>query len=278
MPGDWDKNVHPDLVEDEPAAPDPPAAPADTAPETPDSATDSSFSADEPQASTEPPEWFAAVRDAKDPTEALRLLAKNLPRDQIEKDEVMSGLIGQIGDRRARELAARQQRDAAEAAKLEAARNNDLYTLGEMTQRELQAQLASQQAAQAAGPFMDGVVAFQKGLPEAVQKEISGKAFGQGKSHAEGVAEYLSYIVDTATKLERSKLESAIRKSVLSEINGDEPVPERESGTPGRVREVTDEQIAAMSLREYEALFDENGRPKPGVRHRSTRGIPVQRS
>ena len=169
MPGDWDKNVHPDLVEETPQTDAPSthgeAAPADTTPETPDSATDSSFSADEPQASTEPPEWFAAVRDAKDPTEALRLLAKNLPRDQIEKDEVMSGLIGQIGDRRARELAAKQQRDAAEAAKLEAARNNDLYTLGEMTQRELQAQLASQQAAQAAGPFMDGVVAFQKGLP-----------------------------------------------------------------------------------------------------------------
>ena len=107
MPGDWDKNVHPDLVEETPQTDAPSthgeAAPADTTPETPDSATDSSFSADEPQASTEPPEWFAAVRDAKDPTEALRLLAKNLPRDQIEKDEVMSGLIGQIGDRRARE-------------------------------------------------------------------------------------------------------------------------------------------------------------------------------
>jgi hypothetical protein len=34
--------------------------------------------------------------------------------------------------------------------------------------------------------------------------------------------------------------------------------------------------IAAMTLREYEALFDENGKPKPGVRHRSTRGIPVR--
>jgi hypothetical protein len=62
----------------------------------------------------------------------------------------------------------------------------------------------------------------------------------------------------------------------MSEINGDEPVPERDSGTPGRVREVTDEMIAAMTLREYEALFDENGKPKPGVRHRSTRGIPVR--
>jgi hypothetical protein len=145
-----------------------------------------------------------------------------------------------------------------------------------MTQRELQAQLASQQAAQAAGPFMDGVTLFQQGLPEAVQKEVSGKAFGAGKSHAEGVAEYLSFVVDRAVKLGLDKRESALRKSMLSEINGDEPVPERDSGTPGRVREVTDEQVAAMSLAEYEALFDENGRPKPGVRHRSTRGVPVR--
>jgi hypothetical protein len=216
------------------------------------------------------------VRDAKDPTEALRLLAKNLPRDQFEKDDVVSGLIGQIGDRRARELLARQEREAQDKAKLEAAANNDLYTLGEMTQRELQQQLASQQAAQAAGPFMDGVVLFQKSLPEAIQKEVSGQQFGAGKSHAEGVAEYMAFIVDRAVKLEQQKRESALRKSVMSELNGDEPVPERDSGTPGRVREVTDEMIAAMSLAEYEALFDENGRPKPGVRHRSTRGIPVR--
>jgi hypothetical protein len=90
------------------------------------------------------------------------------------------------------------------------------------------------------------------------------------------VAEYVAAIVDEAVELGVSKRESALRKSVMSEINGDEPVPERDSGTPGRVREVTDEMIAAMTLREYEALFDENGKPKPGVRHRSTRGIPVR--
>ena len=154
-----------------------------------------------------------------------------------------------MGDRRARALLQQQEREAAERAKLEAAQNNDLYTLGEMTQREMQQQLASQQAAQAAGPFMDGVVAFQKQLPEAIQKEISGKAFGQGKSYAEGVAEYMAYVVDRAVKLEASKRESAIRKSVMSEINGDEPVPERDSGTPGRVREVTSEQSTPCRYR-----------------------------
>ena len=123
---------------------------------------------------------------------------------------------------------------------------------------------------------------FQKNLDDKIQQEVSGKTFGAGKSHAEGVAEYMQFITDEAVKLgvekELRRRESALRKSVMTEVNGDEPVPERDSGTPGRVREVTDEQIAAMSLREYEALFDENGRPKPGVRHRSTRGIPVHRT
>ena len=243
--------------------------------ETPSDAEPVSDGAESDQPAQPDLAWFDQVRDAKDPTEALRLLAKNLPRDQLEKDDVMSGLIGQIADRRSRELQARQEREAQERAKLQAAADNDLYTLGEMTQRELQGQLASQQAAQAAGPFMDGVVLFQKQLPEAIQKEVSGQAFGAGKTHAEGVAEYMAFIVDRAVKLGLDKRESALRKSMLSELNGDEPVPERDSGTPSRVREVTDEQIAAMSLAEYDALFDENNRPKPGVRHRPTRSIPL---
>lgn len=289
MPGDWDKSVHPDLADDAPAeqppAPSarssrgrvaetggtgrPPTPPVDEA--APEPAPDAPDAAE----SQPSPDWFAQVREAKDPDEAIRLLWKNLPAEEFEKNQTISGLIGARAERRVKELQAKQERDAADRAKMEAAANNDLYTLGEMTQRELQSQLASQQAAQAAGPFMDGVVQFQKTLPETIQREIAGQAFGQGKSYAEGVAEYMAAIVDKAVELGVKKRESALRKSVMSEINGDEPVPERDSGTPGRVREVTDEMIAAMSLAEYEALFDENGRPKPGVLHRSTRGIPV---
>jgi hypothetical protein len=292
MPGDWEKSVHPDLVDDEPeeasstgasarAAKPQRAEVGDSVPSNNEPQTQS----DSPEASTSPaegesdkplPDWFSQVRDAKDPKEALRSILKNVPYDELEKDDVFSGLVGNVADRRVKALQAKQERDAQEKAKLDAAANNDLYTLGEMTQRELQQQLASQQAAQAAVPFMDGVTLFQKSRDPAVQREVSGKTFGAGKSHAEGVAEYLSSVVDTTVELELKKRESALRKSILGEVNGDEPVPERDSGTPGRVREVTDEQIAAMSLKEYEALFDENGRPKPGVRHRSTRGIPVQ--
>jgi hypothetical protein len=293
MPGDWDKSVHPDLADTPDEQPAPPARPsrrrsgetggASSTPPPPVDEATSDLPPEAPDAAeseppeSEPPDWFAAVREAKDPTEALRSILKNVPYDELEKDDVFSGLVGNVAERRLKTIQAKQEREAAERAKLEAAANNDLYTLGEMTQREMQTQLASQQSAQALAPAMDAIVLFQKDLPETIQRDVSGKAFGVGKTPAEGMAEYMRYIVDKAVELGIGKRESALRKSMLSEMNGDEPVPERDSGTPGRVREVTDEQIANMSLAEYDALFDENGRPKPGVRHRSTRGIPVHR-
>jgi hypothetical protein len=175
-----------------------------------------------------------------------------------------------MADRRARDTAKQQERDRVEQQKREAAANNDLYTLGELTQRDYAGQIQAQQAQQNAAPFMASVENFQRTLPDQVQKRVSGQQF-------ESVEHYLKVLTDEAVKLEIQRHESALRKSILSEMNGDEPVPERENGTPSRVREITDEQIANMSLTEYEALFDEHGRPKSGVRHRSTRGIPLRK-
>jgi hypothetical protein len=296
-----DRGVHPDLVEEEAAAAEvaadaaretapprrsragraqrqggEPAAPTDNGvqPATDDAAGESSPD------SGETPDWLKQAREATDPAEAFKLLAKNLPREVLERDETLSGLVGHKADAM---LRARQQQEI-ERQKREAAQNNDLYTLGELTQRELQEREAQTQAAvqQGNGTFMDGVVLFQQQLPEDIQRQVAGQTFGSGKGQAQGVAEYLQFISDARVKLREQELEhefqrreSALRKSVLSEVNGDEPVPERESGTPGRVREVTDEQIEAMTMQEYNALFDEAGRPKPGVRHRATRGIPL---
>src|SRR5580765_6404453 len=144
-----DRGTHPDLVEEEAAAreesaqeaPQPApaprgrggraraAAPAEPAPEAP------AEPSEQPAADAEP-EWVAQWREAKDPAEAFKVLSKNLPRDVLEKDETLSGLIGSRADLRARELLRQQERDAQERAKLEAAQSGDLYTLGEMTQRE----------------------------------------------------------------------------------------------------------------------------------------------
>jgi len=229
----------------------------------------------EPSGPSEPPEWLTQLRETADPEAALDLVAKNVPRELLERHQVISGLVGNKADQLAREREVRRQKEAEERQKLEAAQNNDLYTLGEISQRELQGQLNAQQQQAAMGPFMDAVVLFQQQQPEELQRKVAGKSFGEGKGPVAGFAEYLQFMHDEAVKLALTKRESALRKSVMSEVNGDEPVPERESGTPGRVRDVTDEQIAAMDMAEYNALFDENGRPKPGVRHRATRSIPL---
>jgi hypothetical protein len=220
-------------------------------------------------------------RQAQSDEEAFKLLAKKLPSDVLQKDETLSGLIGSRADIRARDILRQQERDRLEQAKREAAANNDLYTLGELAQREYQQAAQQQDGAAQLQPFMLMVQRWQAKLPQAVQDEVAGKTYGEGKPFDVGFEEYLQSTVNSLTKLGIEaglrERESALRKSILSEINGSEPVPEREGGTPARVRVVTDEQIAAMSLAEYDALFDENGHPKPGVQHRSTRGIPIQR-
>lgn len=299
--GTPDRGVHPDLIEEvaaEQAAAADAAEQREAAPSrgrgrgrraAASSSTSASSASEDvlsgaggssPSEASETPEWFAQAREATDPAEAFKLLAKNLPRDVLERDETLSGLVGHKADAMLRQRAQAER----EAQKREAAQNNDLYTLGELTQREIREreQALQQQSQQSNGTFMDGVVLFQQQLPEDIQRTVAGRTFGEGKGQAAGVAEYLQFLSDERVKLKEAELErefsrreSALRKSVLSEVNGDEPVPERESGTPGRVREVTDEQIEAMTMKEYDALFDEAGRPKPGVRHRATRGIPL---
>ena len=313
---DWSRSTHPDLLEEEAAArehtaaeprPDPPgrrprgtrAAPPSGAPDDVPTAVappPSSDVADDsasppatespaepaPESAPEPalPEWFAQVRDAKDPDAMLDLLAKNMPYEQLERNQVLSGALGRLSDRRAQQLLRQQEQQRKDQAKRDAAQKGDLYALGELSAPEILERARAEAAAGASAPFMDGITAFQQTLDESIQRKVAGRTFGEGKGHAAGVQEYVSFIVEEATRLgveqELKRRESALRKSVLSEVHGDEPVPERDNGTPSRVREVTDEQIAAMSLAEYESLFDENGHPKAGVRHRSTRGVPLR--
>jgi hypothetical protein len=285
-----DRGIHPDLVDEQPEAAPPPEAPrrgrraAARAPEPPPAAPDSGevvggsdSSPESPESGDDNVDWREAWARAESPEQAFALLAKNLPTDVLEKDERLSGLIGSRTDVRARELLRQQEREAIERQKREAASNNDLYTLGELAARDYQQQALQGVAGDQYAPMMDVISRFQQTLPENLQKEVAGKTFGEGKPWNEGLQEYLSYLVDSATRHRLAERESALRKSILSEVNGSEPVPEREGGTPSRVRVVTDEQVAAMSLREYDALFDENGRPRPGVQHRSTRGIPISR-
>jgi hypothetical protein len=230
------------------------------------------------------PDWLQSAREASDPQAMLATLLRNLPVDELEKHPTVRHWIGDMGDKRARALLRQAEQDKLEQQKRDAAAQGDYYGLGQLTANEIQQRAQQQAAAQQATPFMDGVVQFQTKLPPEVQAEVSGKTFGAGKSYAEGVAEYLDAVtaasithrLNEAVEREIKRREPALRKALLSETNGQSPVPELDGAQAPSSREITDEQIAAMSLEEYGAYFDEGGRPKPGVRVRLTRGINLR--
>jgi hypothetical protein len=310
-----DRGIHPDLLEEEQSAqaaqeaPQPPPAPGrrngraraaepsapapEPPPTAPEPAPPSPTEPESPESGETPttsaqPEWWDQVKkaaDAADPQAALATLLKNVPLEELEKHPVIQGWVGDMGAKRARAMLERQQQDAVERQKREAAASGDFYGLGQITAAEVQRQAAEQATAQTAAPFMDGVVAYQKTLPEDIQRKIQGQTFGAGKSYAEGVTEYLeavheaavSHRLNEAVEQEIKRREPALRKAWLSESNGTQPVPELDGGRAASVREITGEQVERMSPDEYDTYFDTNGRPKPGVRYRLTeRDIPVR--
>jgi len=236
-------------------------------------------------AGSPPPDWLQQVRDASDPQAMLATLLKNVPIDELEKHPQIAGWFGDIANKRARSLIEKERQQALERERNEAVQRGDYYRLGELTAPEVQQQLSQQQAADAMTPFMDGVSRFQQSLPPDIQQQVQGKNYGVGKSYADGVAEYLGATVEAAVshrltaavEAELKRREPALRKALLSETVGAEQTPERVDGRPTGVREITDEQIDRMNLEEYEQYFDDNGRPRNGVRYRSTRGIPIDR-
>jgi hypothetical protein len=297
-----DRGTHPDLLEEEPQSSPAPETPsprrggrsaARAAPQTQPPAEAPAEPSPPPEPETppeappepaEPPDWWAQVKDAKDPETALDLITRNMPKQDLEKNLVLQGWIGDMGARRARAMLQQTEQERIEQQKREALANQDYYGLGQLTAPELQ-QRAQQQAAQQQGaPFMDGVTRFQSALPPEVQQAVSGKTFGAGKTYQEGVAEYLSAVTEAsishrlneAVEKELKRREPALRKAWLSESNGAQPVPELDGGRASSSREITDEQVARMTLAEYDAYFDANGQPKPGVRVRLTRGIPTR--
>jgi hypothetical protein len=270
-----DRGIHPDLIEEETAA-EPVAEPA------PPPTGDAGASAATPEAPSEPPEWLAQARASEDPKEILRILTKNLPKDDLTKNDTLAGILGDLADKRARALLQEREHQAAERERVEAYRRGDLYALGQIAQQDMaaQQQVVQQAAEVETSPFMEGVRLFQQTLPPEVQKEVQGKTYAPEGSPAEGLAAYLRAVAEAAIKHgfddEIKRREPALRKAYLSETNGQAPTPELESGQPQRVREITDEQLSRMSLEESDQYLDERGQPRPGVKLRLTRGIPIQ--
>ena len=299
-----DRGIHPDLLEEEQHAaaaetPSPPrrsraaraappapsdvasaepveSAPAPAAQDSEPVSGEPSSSSTETQAAAELPEWRAKLKEAVesgDDSALMDLLVKN-------RSDVVTGHVGYL----VRKKREQEVKDAIEQQKREALANADYYGLGQLSAAEVRQQLEQAQAAQQTAPFMEGVTLFQSRLDPKVQAEVQGKTYGTGKSHAEGVAEYLEAVHQAALRhgreqdfeQELKRREPALRKAWLSEANGAQPVPELDGGRAASVREITDEQVARMSLAEYDTYFDEAGRPRPGTRVRLTRAIDLR--
>jgi len=297
MTMDLRRSTHPDLLDELDAAvepaPDerrprrrrtgtsPPDAPppeptAETPPEVADGSADQPGSEPAEPTPPETPEWMSAVDATTDPREKLRLLVKNVPRDEMEQDDVLRGWLGDYANQRARRMLEDQDRQRQDRERQQAYDRGDLYTLGQLDAANLQQQrqLAQQQAEVEANPYMVGIRNFQSALPESVQREVQGR-------HYDSFGAYLSAVQDAAIRHgvseEVRKRSSAIEKANLSQTVGSEMSPELDGGPAQAYREITDAQVAAMTLEEYDRYFDDKGRPRPGVRVSLTRGIDVRR-
>jgi len=295
---DLSRSIHPDLLEEyEQAQAAPPAetpkrqrrgrgaaVAADVSPPgdapTSEPTTAAPTEGSEETAASEPtaptpsaaPEWLAQLKATSEPREMLALLTRNMAREDLSRDDVLAGLIGDLGNRRARQMLEDADRQRADRARADAYDKGDLYTLGQLTAAELQAQRQQSQAAR--DPYMVAIHNFQAALPEAVQLEVQGKNY-------DSFGAYLSAVQDAAIRHgvqeEVKKRSSAIDKANLSQTVGSEPSPELDGGPALRTREITGAQVAAMTLEEYDRYFDEKNRPRAGVIYRpSDRDIDVR--
>ncbi|HYW88419.1 MAG TPA: hypothetical protein VFB50_11650 [Chloroflexota bacterium] len=254
----------------------PPGDPAETPVAEEGSGSDESLASEPAAPEPEPPEWLAELQGKTDPLEIIGIARQHASREDLASDPFFQGWIGDLANQRARKMLDDQQRQATEKQRAEAYDRGDLYALGQYAATDLQAQrqLQEQEAQAALNPYMIGIRNFQSRLPEAVQREVQGKNY-------ESYEAYLSAVHDAAIRHgveeEVKKREPAVRKAELSATVGSEMAPELDGGPAQAYREITDAQVAAMTLEEYERYFDDKGRPKPGVRVSLTRGIDVRR-
>lgn len=254
-----------------------------TPPDTGAEATVTDADQGEGPADTKTPAWLEELRNAKDPKAALAVLTANLTPEELVSDNRIGGLVGDRAVKRAQQIIDARDADVREAQKVEAAQRGDLYTLGELTAPEVLMRLRQDADARAMEPLMEGVKVFQSRLPAEVQAEVAGRTWPGTPS--EGLAAYMEAVTQSAIKhglmpeVEREikRRDPMLRKQVLTEAHGEEPAPELLNGGPRAVREFTSEQIDNMSLEEFNQYFDDNGFPKPGVKHIVTRYEPLQR-
>jgi len=272
------RTSEPAVSEELPPTPLEAAGPTSDVPETEGSAEGAAHTPAEPTV----PEWLDRLKASSDPKEMLALLTKNMPNEDLIKDEYLQGYIGNRIKWGIRDTLAEQERQRTEKQRSEAYERGDLYALGQMSAADLEAQrqALAEQSQAALNPYLQAITAFQSTLPEAVQRDVQGRTYAPGGTPTEGFAAYLQAVHESALRHgledEVRKREPALRKAELSTTVGSEQSPELDGGPAQAYREITDAQVAAMTLEEYDRYFDDKGRPKPGVRVRLERGIDIR--
>jgi len=243
--------------------------------EPPDAPPDGSAGADSTEAPS-PPAWLSELEGKTTPTEVLGVIRNHLSREELAADPFFQGWLGDLSNQRARKLIEDQQRQTEDQQRLKAYEQGDLYQLGQLDAARIQQarQAQDEQARQANDPYMAQVRNFQASLPEDVQREVQTKQY-------DSFGAYLTAVQDAAIRHgvseEVRKRSGALSKAELSQTVGSEQSPELDGGPAQAYREITDAQVSAMTLEEYDRHFDEKGRPRPGVRVRLERGIDVRR-
>jgi len=297
-----ERSIHPDLLEEtlnqaeEAVSPTPAASrkrrangsaprPESSPPGASQAPDDGAESGSDDGSSTPSPEPAPPAPDEPELTDIQRLaqLLKSIPREEMDKDDTIRGWLGDAANQRARRMLEDQRQQQADRERQNAYDRGDLYTLGQLDAAgiENQRRLAQQQAEAALNPYMVAITAFQKTLPEAVQQDVQGRTYAPGGTPAEGFQAYLQAVHESAIRhgleAEVRKREPALRKAELNTTVGEEMTPELDGGPAQAYREITDAQVAAMTLEEFDRYFDDKGRPRPGVRVQLTRGIDVRR-
>lgn len=261
-----------------PPGPSAPAGAAATPPAQPEAAPKEAAPAPATEAAAAP-----AVEPPADPDEAFWQRVAGLdPEELARRNRKLANKVGND----ARALAERWQKEQQETARtrqlFEAAARGDDGTLAQLVKPQIlqQQQQLTQEASLVPGGYAYQAVAdFQGTLPEPVQAQLRGNAY-EGATNRE---RFVAYLQDVAARLAEHRAQEriekarqqweqdvlpALQKKALAELRGQEPAPDLDGGAPAGARVVYDSDIGALSLDEYNSLFDERGEPKPGVLYR----------
>jgi len=215
---------------------------------------------------TAPPEpktytsWQDALKDA-DPEELL-------------KHDAIAGRIGQVADKRARELAAEQKRaddtrrqveaDRAETTRLRELRaDNPIAYSNEMERRDAVADTMAEEVRRQTALGADVQLELQKyvtaNYPREVIDSLAGKSY-EG-TLAQGVAQYYADLDKANHTHLRAKWEAderpALRKQILAELNGGEPSIDPSAGGVRAGKDFNSNLEASTALYENKITIQE---------------------